>query len=789
MKYTMKRLAPVLTAFILTVLCFRQFFLYGNIPMPASFQIAWYEPWKSAFSTNGIPTIVHKAVGDDVFRQIFPFRDLAAELLRSRELPLWNPYGGAGQPLLATLHTGIANPLSFLQLFDGITGWAWFIILQLPLLFLSMYWYMRSIGVGIGSSLIASISLSLSGVAIVRYIYGDYLYALSSLPLILGCIERARTNRRILLAVPWITAFLLVSVQPQISGYVLIAVLSYGAILARPFIRSFVLFVAMGIVLSFIQLIPTLELYRAANVTATSSAFIFEKFLMPFQHLITIALPNFFGNIGTYNFWGTTDYVETAASIGLVPLTLAVIAVVLIRTSSRLFRTMRFLTWATVLCIVATLDLTVTAWVYRLPLPVLATSIPTRIYLLSTFFLAVLGGIGFDYVMTQKGRNTRGIIKIYGTLLITALCIIAVTYGMGKGGMLPCPSGVPQCISVAVRNGLFEIGVYVTVGIIFFAGSIGRSQLFRNAVPVFTGIVLIGAGLYNASKFLPMSPREYVAKSHPVMERLRSLAPARIAGIGSGAFATDLSTQYRYFDTNYYDPLYIRRYGELVSYVNTGDEKQGITRSDVTVVSDATVSATLSSRRERFWDMTGTSALITKKSEIATYPGIPIWEDAVWRLYGRPSVMPRAYLVSSLTVESDPQKTLARMFAPDTDLTKTAFVDTSILLVPNPKKPQGGTVTIDRYGTQDSKLTVETRGDAFLVLSDTYYPGWIARIDGIQVPIYRTNYAFRGILVPQGKHDVTFVYSPLSFWIGLTGSILSVIAWLFFFRRKSSKQV
>lgn len=772
---------------LLTLAVFRQFFLYGNIPVPASFQMAWYEPWKSAFSTNGIPTIVHKAVGDDVFRQIFPFRDLAAEILTSREVPLWNPYGGAGQPLLATLHTGIANPLSFLQLFDGITGWAWFIILQLPLLFLSTYWYMRAIGIGREGALLAAISLCLSGVAIVRYIYGDYLYALASLPLLLGCIERARTNRRILLAVPWITAFLLVSVQPQISGYVLIAVFSYGAILARPFILSFILFVAMGIGLSLIQLIPTLELYRAANVTATSSSFIFEKFLMPVQHLITIALPNFFGNIGTYNFWGTTDYVETAASIGLVPLTLAVIAVVLIRTSSRLFRTTRFLTWATVLCIIATLDFTVTAWVYRLPLPVLATSIPTRIYLLSTFFLAVLGGIGFDYVRTQKGRNMRGIIKIYGTLLITALCIIAVTYGMGRGGMLPCPSGVPHCISVAVRNGLFEIGVFITVGMIFFAGSIGRSQLFRKAVPVFTVIVLIGAGLYNASKFLPMSPREYVAKSHPVMERLRSLAPARVAGIGSGAFATDLSTQYRYFDTNYYDPLYIRRYGELVSYVNTGDEKQGITRSDVAVVSDATVSATLSSRRERFWDMTGTSVLITKKSEIATYPGIPIGEDAVWRLYGRPSVMPRAYLVNSLTVESDSQKTLARMFAPDTDLTKTAFVDTSILLVPDPKKPQGGTVTIDRYETQRITLSVEAAQDSFLVLSDTYYPGWKADIDGNEVPVYRTNYAFRGISVPEGTHIVRFYYDPLSWRIGLLGTLVSLIVWLLFFVRKSSK--
>jgi uncharacterized membrane protein YfhO len=67
-----------------------------------------------------------------------------------------------------------------------------------------------------------------------------------------------------------------------------------------------------------------------------------------------------------------------------------------------------------------------------------------------------------------------------------------------------------------------------------------------------------------------------------------------------------------------------------------------------------------------------------------------------------------------------------------------------------------------------------------LFLSDTYYPGWQALIDGKPTKIYRTDYTFRSILVPQGNHVVVFVYNPKSFSYGLKVSIISIAVLLGF---------
>ena len=54
-----------------------------------------------------------------------------------------------------------------------------------------------------------------------------------------------------------------------------------------------------------------------------------------------------------------------------------------------------------------------------------------------------------------------------------------------------------------------------------------------------------------------------------------------------------------------------------------------------------------------------------------------------------------------------------------------------------------------------------------LVLRDTWYPGWRATVDGAETPIYRINGCFRGVLVPLGRHTVSFAYRPrLVYWTG-----------------------
>jgi uncharacterized membrane protein YfhO len=56
-----------------------------------------------------------------------------------------------------------------------------------------------------------------------------------------------------------------------------------------------------------------------------------------------------------------------------------------------------------------------------------------------------------------------------------------------------------------------------------------------------------------------------------------------------------------------------------------------------------------------------------------------------------------------------------------------------------------------------------------------YFPGWLAYVDGAPTPIYRTDYLFRGIVVPAGQHTITFVYRPASV---LVGAVISALALL-----------
>jgi len=87
-----------------------------------------------------------------------------------------------------------------------------------------------------------------------------------------------------------------------------------------------------------------------------------------------------------------------------------------------------------------------------------------------------------------------------------------------------------------------------------------------------------------------------------------------------------------------------------------------------------------------------------------------------------------------------------------------------------------GRVQILEYLPNRVVLEAESECPAFLVLSDTYYPGWKAKIDsGAEVEPLRTNYLFRGLNIPSGKHKVIFEFQPKSFRIGI---IITVSAFL-----------
>ncbi|MBU1651414.1 YfhO family protein, partial [bacterium] len=162
------------------------------------------------------------------------------------------------------------------------------------------------------------------------------------------------------------------------------------------------------------------------------------------------------------------------------------------------------------------------------------------------------------------------------------------------------------------------------------------------------------------------------------------------------------------------------------------------------------------------------------------------------RVYRYNKELPRAFLVSQFELIKEPHEAFRYYRQPDFDFGKIAVLQESPA---EPLQPDAkGAVRWLSRSPDHLELEVETDGRQLLVLSEVYYPsGWKATLDGKPADILRTNYMFRSVEIPAGKHIVRMDFKPLS---AGQGSIFSLISWLLvlaglavttFMRRKTGK--
>lgn len=147
-------------------------------------------------------------------------------------------------------------------------------------------------------------------------------------------------------------------------------------------------------------------------------------------------------------------------------------------------------------------------------------------------------------------------------------------------------------------------------------------------------------------------------------------------------------------------------------------------------------------------------------------------------IYQNPEVYPRAFFVKS--VQTVAPQDLRSAFA-RTDLRSVALV------APGDMPPGVLTTPLDMTGNEvigityeANSVTVDVRAarDGILVVSDTYLPGWAAESDGNNLPLFRVNGKFRGVLVPAGAQRLVFRYTPPGFRLGLLISSTTLVTLL-----------
>ena len=168
------------------------------------------------------------------------------------------------------------------------------------------------------------------------------------------------------------------------------------------------------------------------------------------------------------------------------------------------------------------------------------------------------------------------------------------------------------------------------------------------------------------------------------------------------------------------------------------------------------------------------------------------------RVYENTRTLGRAFLLFQPEILKSERELLARLKAKDFDPHKTVVLEAEELAqnsIQLKTAQSGGAaraavpVAIDIDAATKISMTVDAPEDAVLVLADTYYPGWTARVDGKDVPIFHADYLFRGVQIPAGKHIVEFNYSCKPFNIALILFSLGLVASaVLLIRSRSSSQ-
>lgn len=368
-----------------------------------------------------------------------PLRTTAAAIFLDGNLPLWNPYMFGGMPLFASAQGGLLFPLNwFYLIFNAAAATNMMVISTYMLAALGAYLYARRAGASIAGAIVTSLVWQSGGVLVAQLSHINIVQVAAMLPWLLWAMERyvfTRSSiRGLLLSV--VVALQVFVGHPQTFCYSLLLVSAYAVVMAvterskRAGYFKSLAYIAAGITLAAVQIVPTLELLRNSLRNEVTYDF-FTSFSMPRRFIETFFAPYVLGggDGGLFRapYFGPPFYAEYIAYVGLLTLMLALVALLIKRDSRNLFWT-AIAVIGLILALGGNAPLGIAKLVYHLPVLNLFR-VPSRHVMEVNFALAVLAGRGLTILTSSKNTRRLQAGVAGAALLVFLLTCMAVTLG------------------------------------------------------------------------------------------------------------------------------------------------------------------------------------------------------------------------------------------------------------------------------------------------------------------------------------------------------------------------
>ena len=756
--------------FIVVSLFFKDFILQNKLPIPSDTIVGLYYPYKDLYTKEyprGVP--FKNFMITDPIRQQIPWKNLSIDLLKKGELPLWNPYTFAGQPLLANFQSGAFYPFNIVFFILSFPyAWSVFIILQSILSLIFTFLYLNNLKLDKRASFFGALAFAFGGFSISWLEWGNVIHTALWLPLILLSIDKTLYEFQISPArnasasvaggnfkfqipnLKWPLIFLASLLFSFFAGHLQIffycLVFSLVYLLAKIIdsknklkkISAFLLVFISFIFFSAIVWIPALKFILLSGRNIDQDWHTIEGWFVPYQNLIQLIIPDFFGNPATLNYWGIFNYGEFVSYLGVGALIFSIFAIF------RKDKKTLFFASAVIVALLFALPTIIAKIPFKFSFPFLSSAQPTRLIFIVDFSLSVLAALGFDYFLkTNKKKN------IYFILGILLFIFVAVWIFVLKfAANVPIQNLAVTKNNLILPSILFFINAILILIIILFPNKIKYSKKLFSLVSIFIIVVLLFDLFRFGWKYLPFTHQQYLYPSTKVIEFLKqNTGNYRIMSTDSRIFPPNFSIMHKIQSVDGYDPLYLDRYAQLIAALQRNEPNINPPFGFNRII-------TPQNYHSRLISLLGVKYVLSLE-ELSEEHLKKLFSDGETKVYENIKVLPRAFFVRATFSTYSKQDSINFLFKNLNDLRTNAVIENSKL----PQKEwswTNATVKIKKYSENRIEIETENDGDGFLVLTDTFYPSWNTTVDNKETKIYLTDYNFRGIIVPKGKHKIIF---------------------------------
>jgi hypothetical protein len=685
----------------------------------------------------------------DVFSQIYLWKNLIIDSLKSFQLPLWNQFSYSGYPLLANFQSGVFNPLNILMLiFNPLTGWSLLIFSQFVLSSIFMYLFLLKIHKNIYSSIVGALVYSFSGFLTIWSQFATAGFAMIWLPLIFLSIYNYFETKKIIFLLYLSPLYFLLMTSGHFQALIFGCLFSGFYFLWKLYISknikpvsllAFFVSVVIGIGLMTVQLFPTIELSKLSVRFSENYISHFNYGLLSLNRIITLFAPDYFGNPNTMNFWGSFNYYETIIYCGAISIFSLVFA---IHNRKKLKEEIFFLFFLVVSLLIS-FDTPLGRFIYEIKTPGLSTSAAGRINMILVFCMAILCSFLIKNINLHTFKNT---IKYYWIYLLIIISSIIYTYTQSKTVHINS-----QNYMVAFRNMAIPLVLSICIFLVLL---LIRNKKIKTLLLL---LITIADFVRFGSKYTPFVNKEYVFPKTDVTTFLQNQPGIfRIEKEKGPLLTPNTWTAYDLSSPSGYDPMAVGNYSIFfqkylngrLNVTNTSRYSE-INEYDAEKLGEANVKYLLALKYDKIDE-------ISPEGDHYNYKiNLDDWQKVYE--YGSVAVLENQKFKPRIEISNpEDQKSLNNIFY------------------------SANKISFDINSTQENST---------LILRDTWYPGWRAYINDIEVPIDKYLNIYRQIIIPKGESKIKFIYHPKSFYYGFYISSFAFIVWLIFIIKFNNKKV